>query len=132
MSNHVANRASRLQGRALISAAQRVFKAELSEIPFAHLAPAYGAAIGVLGLSPDQALRLFVFMQLRSPIAAEVRLNIVGPMEGQTIKFELSAEAEAVATLGMKLGLEDLAQTNPLLDLWQGTQDRLYSRLFQS
>ena len=27
---------------------------------------------------------------------------------------------------------EHLAQTAPLLDLWQGGQDRLYSRLFQS
>ncbi len=71
-------------------------------------------------------------MQLRSNIAAAVRLNIVGPMEGQTIQFELSTEAESVVTQGLTLSLEDMAQTNPLLDLWQGTQDRLYSRLFQS
>ena len=131
-SNHVANRASRLQGKALISAAQRIFKAELHETRFAHFAPAYGAMASLLGLPHDQALRLFVFMQLRSTIAAAVRLNIVGPMEGQTIQFGLSGEAESVVTLGMKLDLEDLAQTNPLLDLWQGAQDRLYSRLFQS
>lgn len=131
-SNHVANRASRLQGKALISAAQRIFKAELHGTPFAHFAPAYGAVAGLLGLPHDQALRLFVFMQLRSNIAAAVRLNIVGPMEGQTIQFDLSGEAESVVTLGLTLGLVDLAQTNPLLDLWQGTQDRLYSRLFQS
>jgi urease accessory protein UreF len=30
------------------------------------------------------------------------------------------------------LSLDDLAQTTPLLDVWQGAQDRLYSRLFQS
>lgn len=131
-SNHVANRASRLQGKSLISAAHRVFKAELHGTPFAHFAPAYGAVARILGLPHDQSLRLFVFMQLRSNIAAAVRLNIVGPMEGQTIQFELTTEAESVVTRGMKLGLEDLAQTNPLLDLWQGTQDRLYSRLFQS
>ena len=131
-SNHVANRASRLQGRALMTAAQRVFKAGLPETSFAHLAPAFGAVTGVLGLTGGTAVRVFVFMQLRSAIAAAVRLNIVGPMEGQMIQLELSAEAESVVTLGMKLGLEDLAQTNPLLDLWQGAQDRLYSRLFQS
>ncbi len=132
MSNHVANRASRLQGKALISAAQRIFKAELHGTPFAHFAPAYGAVARLLGMPHDQALRLFVFMQLRSNIAAAVRLNIVGPMEGQTIQFELSTEAESVVTQGLTLSLEDMAQTNPLLDLWQGTQDRLYSRLFQS
>ena len=31
-----------------------------------------------------------------------------------------------------ELGLEDLAQTAPLMEIWQGAQDRLYSRLFQS
>ena len=71
-------------------------------------------------------------MQLRGTLAAAVRLNIVGPMEGQAIQFDLSAEADAVVRLGTTLGLDDLAQTAPLLDLWQATQDRLYSRLFQS
>jgi urease accessory protein UreF len=32
----------------------------------------------------------------------------------------------------MHLSLNQIAQTAPLLDLWQGAQDRLYSRLFQS
>ena len=131
-SNHVANRASRLQGRALIAAAQRIFKAELPETPFAHLAPAFGATTGILCLPHDETIRLFVFMYLRSAMAAAVRLNIIGPMEGQTIQFELSAEADDVVRLGATLGLDDLAQTAPLLDLWQGAQDRLYSRLFQS
>ena len=30
------------------------------------------------------------------------------------------------------LPVDDIAQTAPLLEIWQGTQDRLYSRLFQS
>jgi len=30
------------------------------------------------------------------------------------------------------LSLDDIAQTAPSLELWQGAQDRLYSRLFQS
>jgi urease accessory protein UreF len=32
----------------------------------------------------------------------------------------------------MALGVEDVAQTAPILELFQATQDRLYSRLFQS
>ena len=131
-SNHVANRASRLQGRALNSAAQKVFKVELPVTPFAHLAPVFGAVTGILSLHPEESLRLFVFMQLRGVVAAAVRLNIVGPMEGQGIQCDLGDEAEAAVRRGALLGLEDLAQTAPLLDLWQGAQDRLYSRLFQS
>ena len=40
--------------------------------------------------------------------------------------------AEGIVQKGLGLTLADLAQTAPLLDLWQGAQDRLYSRLFQS
>lgn len=131
-SNHVANRASRLQGRALLAAAHRIFKAELPVTPFAHFAPAWGATTGALGLPSLESIRLFVFLHLRGAVAAAVRLNIVGPMEGQAIQSDLTSEAEAVVSASAGLGLEDLAQTAPLLDLWQGMQDRLYSRLFQS
>jgi urease accessory protein len=151
-SNHVANRASRLQGRALLIAVGRIFPArglQAASIlngndapkrpegrapspPFAHLSPVFGAVTSSLGIAHDEAVRLFVFMHLRGAIAAAVRLNIVGPMEGQAIQFQLSGQAEAVAQRGTALTLDDLAQTAPLLDLWQGAQDRLYSRLFQS
>jgi urease accessory protein UreF len=30
------------------------------------------------------------------------------------------------------LSMDDAAQTAPLIDLWQASHDRLYSRLFQS
>jgi urease accessory protein len=92
----------------------------------------FGTVTQWLNVPHDTAVRLFVFTHLRSVIAAAVRLNIVGPMEGQAIQFQLGEQAEAVAIHGAALTLDDLAQTAPLLDLWQGAQDRLYSRLFQS
>ena len=138
-SNHVANRASRSQGRSFLSAAERIFKSQISNLKseprppaFAHLAPVFGAVMRSLDVPHNTVARLFVFTHLRSVIASAVRLNIVGPMEGQTIQFQLSEQAESVALHGATLTLEDLAQTAPLLDLWQGAQDRLYSRLFQS
>jgi len=152
-SNHVTNRASRAQGRALLSAVERIFperglqaasssngrgtqKRPEGRAPgdptFAHLAPIFGTVTRWLDLPHDIAVRLFVFNHLRGLIAAAVRLNIVGPMEGQAIQFQLGGQAEAVVQRGATLTLDDLAQTTPLLDLWQGAQDRLYSRLFQS
>jgi len=151
-SNHVANRASRAQGRALLSAVERIFSERRSPTrrvndkqqeragsetgatcpPFAHVAPVFGAVIRSLGVAHDTAVRLFVFTHLRGVIAAAVRLNIVGPMEGQSIQVQLGEQAEAVTLAGAALTLDDVAHTMPLLDLWQGAQDRLYSRLFQS
>jgi len=131
--NHVANRASRLQGRAFQLAVERVFKSSFGEpLEFGHLPPVFGFAMNMLGVSAGTTRRLYVYQHLRGVIAAAVRLNLVGPMEGQMIQREMSSDAEAVAMTAEGLGLDDLAQTAPLLDLWQGTQDRLYSRLFQS
>ena len=137
--NHVANRASRSQGRAFLSAVERIFKYQISDLrpeagppAFAHLAPVFGASLRWLEVPRETALRLFVFNHLRSLIAAAVRLNIVGPMEAQSLQHHLSSPAEELLRQSEHLTLDDLAQTAPLLDLWQGAQDRLYSRLFQS
>jgi len=76
--------------------------------------------------------RMYFFNQLRTLLAAAVRLNIVGPMESQVLSHRLAPTAETILLACEELTLDDIAQTAPLLDLWQGTQDRLYSRLFQS
>jgi urease accessory protein len=140
--NHVANRASRLQGRAFLAAVERIRdrgvvpeadadrSAERPE--FAHFAPSFGVALNGLAVTRAATFRLFVFNHLRAILAAAVRLNIIGPMEAQATQRACSAQAEQIAVEGGALALADLAQTAPLLDLWQGSQDRLYSRLFQS
>ncbi|MEY4385157.1 MAG: High confidence in function and specificity [Verrucomicrobiota bacterium] len=136
LSNHVANRASRLQGRAFLTAVERIFKAESgkrkAETPFAHFAPVFGACLRELQVPHDTALRMFFFNHLRSVLAAAVRLNIVGPMEAQQLQQRLASQAATLADRAAAFTLDDVAQAAPLLDLWQGAQDRLYSRLFQS
>jgi urease accessory protein len=136
--NHVANRASRAQGRALLAAAGRVFG--VAEPPdhgqvhpsHSHWAPAFGYVAGRLEIARGTAVEMFVYNHLRGLLAAAVRLNIVGPMEAQMLQFRLGDAAAAAARRGAGLGLDDIAQTAPLTDVWQGAQDRLYSRLFQS
>jgi len=133
--NHVANRASRAQGRALLAAAERAFgrdAAPMAPLPCGHFAPVFGATTRRLGMARTTALRLFVFSHVRAVMAAAVRLNIVGPLEAQALQYRLAGRAEAVLLDAENCGLEDVAQTAPLLDLWQGAHDRLYSRLFQS
>ncbi len=130
--NHVANRASRLQGRALLSSAQRIFALSMEEMPFGHWAPAFGAVAFALEIEREPAARLFCFMHLRGLIAAAVRLGIIGPLEAQSIQHHLGPVAEEIVGGCLAISIEDISQTAPLLELWQGTQDRLYSRLFQS
>lgn len=140
-SNHVTNRASRAQGRALLAATERAFGSDglkqlratvLETNGPGHLAPVFGVVTARLGVEVFSVARLFVFTQLRGWISAAVRLGIVGPMEGQSIQHRLATRAETVAATFGTFQLDGIAQTAPLLDLWQGVQDRLYSRLFQS
>jgi urease accessory protein len=101
-------------------------------LAFAHFAPVFGASLRSLDVSRETTVRLFFFNQLRGVLAAALHLNIVGPMEAQILQHHLALKAEEILRRCKKFSLDDLAQTSPLLDLWQGAQDRLYSRLFQS
>src|SRR5213075_510211 len=139
-SNHVANRASRAQGRAFLLSTHRTFDLQgmgalrshviQRNLP-GHFAPVFGVVGAQLGLSLVATMELFVFLQLRGWISAAVRLGIIGPLEGQAIQFRFADRARTTAE-PWNLSLEHIAQTAPLLDLFQGGQDRLYSRLFQS
>jgi urease accessory protein len=139
--NHVANRASRAQGRAFLATTERAFPRKIftefrdrvqeQNLP-CHSAVIFGKVLRELAFERLATLRLFLFNQLRSYISSAVRLNIVGPLDGQNLQWWLAPLAEQLLLSGAELPIESAAQTAPLLDLFQGTHDRLYSRLFQS
>jgi len=141
LSNHVANRASRAQGQALLLACERAFalpamlalraRALQDKLP-GHLAPVFGVLTCYLGVDLASALRLFLFLVLRGLTAGAVRLGIIGPMDGQWMQARLAPLAEQIKCRCEGLRAQDAAQTAPLLEILQGTQDRLYSRLFQT
>lgn len=133
LTNHVANRASRLQGRAFLSSTAKIFPGrKIGPPPCSHFAPVFGATLRAIGLGRACAGKLFFFQHLRSLMAAAIRLGIVGPMEGQALQHRLSVPAREILAECGALPVAEAAQTAPLLEIWQGTQDRLYSRLFQS
>jgi urease accessory protein len=141
LSNPVANRASRAQGRALLTAVARAFPAvTIGPLQLAirgndtagHYAPLFGGIFKRLHVSLIDTQRAFLFIASRGVSSAAVRLGIVGAYEAQTIQAELSADIDAVIDDCGAVGPHDIAQTAPLIDLFQSTHDRLYSRLFQS
>jgi urease accessory protein len=141
LSNPVANRASRAQGRALLTSTARSFpNVPLSSIErdvrssriAAHHAPVFGAIFKTLDVGLFDSQRAFLFMALRSVTSAAVRLGLVGGYEAQTVQSLVSACIDRVIEQCGELGPHEIAQTAPLVDLCQSTHDRLYSRLFQS
>ncbi len=139
--SHVAYRASRTQGRALLDVAARSFgnadlvaaRARLAQPGLdGHLAPIFGFVTRSLGVSRDDVLASFLHLGVRSLLSAAVRLGVCGPTEAQSIHHRIHAELDAALVRARTLTLEDLAQTAPLVELIGATHDRLYSRLFQS
>ncbi|APR78383.1 Urease accessory protein UreF [Minicystis rosea] len=141
LANHVANRASRTQGRAFAATVARVFpRPEVTWIEEAvrartlhgHHAPVYGAALASLGVSASEAQRLFLHQGLRGVTSAAVRLGLLGPHEAQRMQHDLGSLADDVLSRCAHLSLDEAAQPAPLLDLFGAMHDRLYARLFQS
>ncbi len=131
--NPVANRASRVQGRAWAGTVARSFpSAEVRAVGCRHFAPVFGAALRTLGVERDETARMFLFGAARGTLSAAVRLGVVGTNEGQRVLADCGEHLDRIIQQCRDLTIDDAAQTSPLIDLWQASHDRLYSRLFQS
>jgi urease accessory protein len=147
LTSHVANRASRTQGRTFLATCARIFEeAAIHDLDVqarargergekrvtAHVAPVFGAAMAALGATLDEASSLHLYMALRSVASAAVRLGMVGPHEAQRLQQRHAATLDEVLTTCKTVGIEDAALVCPLLEIMGATHDRLYARLFQS
>ena len=139
LTNPVANRASRTQGRTLLATAARVWPSGAlaalktrADSTCAHVAPVSGATFHAIGLPLQTAQKIVLFSTARGVLSAAIRLGIVGSFESQRIQSSSEAWLDVVAERCAELSLVDLAQTAPLIDLLQSRHDCLYSRLFQS
>jgi urease accessory protein len=141
ITSHVANRASRTQGRTFLATCARVFdeprvlalatRARAREVP-AHLAPMFGASLASLGAARDEVQALHLYVALRGVASAAVRLGVVGPHEAQRLQRGHGPTLDAVLAACANLAPREAATASPLLDLMGATHDRLYARLFQS
>jgi len=139
LTNPVANRASRAQGRAFSTTCARIWPSPAVAAldvqvrqGAGHTAPVMGALLAALDVDAGSARRLCLYGTARGVLAAAVRLGIAGSYDAQRLQHDMAATMLAVAERSSALDERDLAQTAPLLDLLQASHDRLYSRLFQS
>lgn len=141
LTSHVANRASRTQGRAFLATCGRTFeegavvelatRARSRTVP-AHFAPVFGAALVALGVERRDALGLLLYVALRGVLSAAVRLGVVGPHEAQRLLGGHGVTLDAILLECQDLGPEDATTVAPVLDAVGATHDLLYARLFQS
>jgi urease accessory protein len=141
LTSHVANRASRTQGRAFVATCARVFDEPAVATLFsqvrersvhAHLAPAFGAVLSFLGVDRRDTLALHLYLALRGMTSAAVRIGIVGPNEAQRLQQRHGPTLDAILRTCGHLGSNEAATVSPLIDIIGATHDGLYARLFQS
>lgn len=141
LSNHVANRASRVQGRSFLTAAEAAFEiAEIGELRQSvasgelngHHAVLVGRVTRLLDLPLDRTVAWYLYTQLRDVISAATRLNIIGPLAGQSLISRFGRFVEHEAELATVRDVDRAAITSPVLEIVATRHDQLYSRLFQS
>jgi urease accessory protein len=161
-SNHVNQRASCAQGLAYLTLISRSFPNSnhanlakefkalvLRKQAFGHLPICFAICCFCLNIPIKRAEYLYLFLFVRSVVSSAIRMSLIGPYEGQMILFDSKKLVEQVLadTVGptvdpnlseMERGwgyndIEDQAvQTSPVLDILQGSHDRLYTRIFNS
>ena len=101
-----------------------------------HLAPLFGVLGAALSLPLELVLYLFLLNHAKTLLSAAVRANLFGPFHAQS-----NMAAPALKDHIQDLVSHDVAERNapgdagqcaPLLDLWGGRHDILYSRIFNS
>jgi urease accessory protein len=139
LTNAVANRASRIQGRTLVSTAARVWPSEAmavvvssAEEGCAHVAPISGVVFQLIGVPLETAREAMLFGAARGVLSAAVRLGIVGSYHAQRMQHDAGRALPALLERSRCFDGDDVYQTAPLIDLLHAAHDRLYSRLFQS
>jgi urease accessory protein UreF len=86
----------------------------------------------VLGISSEEAQRMFLFLALRDMISAAKRLALVGPNASVRLQSQLQLELEVLFERYRDRPETDSHQTFPLADVMQSCQGLLPRKLFLS
>ncbi|KAK0662228.1 putative urease accessory protein UreF-like [Lasiodiplodia hormozganensis] len=102
--------------------------------PNAHLAPLWGLLTRVLGVDLHDAAYLFLFSHARTVTSAAVRASVLGPYQAQAVLADagLRERVSGLVKTFWDTEVEDAGQSVPVMDLWVGRHEKLYSRIFNS
>lgn len=100
----------------------------------AHLAPLFGCVARVLGLTLPQAAYVFMLGHVKALVSAAVRANLVGPYAAQRMLASKGVQEMIADAVDREWDTqpEDAGQAVPVMDLWVGRHEMLYSRIFNS
>lgn len=100
----------------------------------AHVAPLFGAIGRLAGLGAEETAYVFVLGHVKALVSAGVRAGVFGPYQAQrTLAGEgVRGLIGAVVAREWATPVEGAGQCVPVMDLWLGRHEVLYSRIFNS
>lgn len=118
------------------SALLRSANASTDDLPpaSAHLAPLFGVIARVTGVGEREMAYVYMLSHVKALLSAAVRASVFGPYQAQKLlaSREVQEGIEGVIRAHWGRGVEDAGQTVPVVDLWIGRHELLYSRIFNS
>lgn len=102
--------------------------------PNGHLPPLWGVITRILALPLSDTAYLFLFSHARTVVSAAVRASVLGPYHAQSVlaSQELRDRIKELVARYWNTIPEDAGQSVPVVDLWVGRHECLYSRIFNS
>lgn len=100
----------------------------------AHLAPLFGAICAIVGLSLRQTAYVFMLSHVKALVSAAVRASVFGPYHAQKVLAgeQVQRMIDVVIDREWNTPVKEAGQTVPVMDLWIGRHEVLYSRIFNS
>jgi urease accessory protein len=100
----------------------------------AHLPPLFGAICALVGLGLEQTAYVFLLGHVKALVSAAVRAGVFGPYQAQKTLASGTVQGliRAMIEREWETRVEDAGQTVPVMDLWVGRHEVLYSRIFNS
>ncbi|OBT48385.1 hypothetical protein VE00_01224 [Pseudogymnoascus sp. WSF 3629] len=100
----------------------------------AHLAPLFGVIARITGVEEQEMAYVYMLSHVKALLSAAVRASVFGPYQAQKLlaSREVQRGIEGVIRGNWGKGVEDAGQTVPVVDLWIGRHELLYSRIFNS
>ena len=100
----------------------------------AHLPPLFGAVCRAAGLDAQQTALVYMLNHVKALVSAAVRRGMFGPYQAQKILASAQVRDTVEAVVGREWDAPyyEAGQSVPVMDLWVGRHEMLYSRIFNS
>lgn len=104
--------------------------------PNGHLPPFFGALGATLRLPLDHVLYTYLLNHAKTLLSAGIRASTLGPYQAQGVLASGWLQEHISLLVNREIELRrdpgEAGQCTPLLDLWGGRHDIIYSRIFNS